>query len=71
MGDLGRVSVAWDDILVRLQERLSVTWLPILVVILILSALPVVLVCSTGSSSRPGVRACARFSAFKLAGRVP
>ena len=53
VGDLGRVGVAWDDILVRLQERLPVTWLPILVIILIFGALPVALVCSTGSSSRP------------------
>ncbi len=70
-GDLGRVGVAWDDVLVRLQERLPVKRLPVVVVLLILGARPVALLCSTGSSSGTGVRACTRSSAFRLAGRVP
>ena len=71
VGDLGRVGIAWDGILVRLQERLPVRRLPVVVIILILGALPVALVCSTGSPSRSSVRACTHFSASKLAGTVP
>lgn len=43
MGNLGRVGVARDNVLVRLQERLPVTWLPVVVVLLILGARPVAL----------------------------